>query len=301
MKLIEPSCEYWEQKHIVTHIARCARVCYANEKNTNSYEKDEALVKRLIESGHISMLRHGTLYYIIPLEIFRDKTNVVGQSIKYFIDFYLHSPYIHKVYDAKYVYISTNKQFINENRCEGLKFYAVTQERFFEYDVTKPIRRFTFYLTTQIGTARELNRVSPNNIAEQSTRYCNYSADKFENEIQFCKPHWYDNNNDKFKEIYNSYLINSEAGYFKLLEEGFLPQDARGVLPLDTASKVVYTYTFTEWIEIINKRYYGTTGKPHPNAKIIIGMVLDKFKEMGYFTYDENSDDTPSYSKTYTL
>lgn len=282
MKLIEPSCEYWEQRDVVTHIARCARVCYANEKNENSYEKDEALVKRLINDKHVSMLRHASLYYIIPLEIFKEIDNIVGQAIKCFIDYYLHSPYIHKVYSAKYVYISTNKQFINENPCEALKYYSVTPERFFEYDVTKPIRRFTFYLTTQISTTRELNRVSPNNIAEQSTRYCNYSKDKFENEVQFCKPHWYDNADAYTKNLYRGSLISGEFYYFKLLNEGFLPQDARGALPLDTASKVVYTYTLEEWVNIINKRYYGTTGKPHPNAKIIIGMVLNKFKEMGY-------------------
>lgn len=282
MKLIEPSCEYWEQLDVVTHIARCARVCYANEKNENSYEKDEALVKRLIESGHVSMLRHATLYYIIPLEIFKEVDNIIGQAIKYFIDLYINNPYIHKIYDSKYVYISTNKQFINENPCEGLKFYAVTPERFFEYDVTKPIRRFTFYLTTQISTTRELNRVSPNNIAEQSTRYCNYSKGKFENGIQVCKPHWYDNADSYTKKLYRDSLISGEFYYFKLLNEGFLPQDARGALPLDTASKVVYTYTLEEWCNIIEKRYFGTTGKPHPNAKIIIGMVLDKFKEMGY-------------------
>lgn len=288
MKLIEPSCEYWEQQDIVTHIARCARVCYANEKNTNSYEKDEALVKRLIESGHVSMLRHATLYYIIPLEIFKDRNNLIAQSIKHFIDFHINSSYMYRVYDAKYVYISTNKQFIKENPCEGLKFYTVTPERFFEYEVTKLIRRFTFYLTTQISTTRELNRVSPNNISEQSTRYCNYSKDKFENEIQFCKPHWYDNVDEYTKKLYRDSLMNGEFYYFKLLNEGFLPQDARGVLPLDTASKVVYTYTLGEWCNIIDKRYYGTTGKPHPNAKIIIGMVLDKFKEMGYIVDDEN-------------
>ena len=282
MKLIEPSCEYWEQQDVVTHIARCARVCYANEKNTNSYEKDKELVERLINYGHVSMLRHATLYYIVPLEILRDKFNISAQSIKYFIDYFTNSPYIHKVYDAKHVYISTNKQFIEDNPCENLKFYAVTPERFFEYEVTKSIRRFTFYLTTQISTTRELNRVSPNNIAEQSTRYCNYSKDKFENEIQFCKPHWYDDADAYTKNLYRGSLINGEFYYFKLLNDGLPPQDARGALPLDTASKVVYTYTLGKWCNIIDKRYFGTTGKPHPNAKIIIGMVLDKFKEMGY-------------------
>lgn len=296
MKLIEPSCEYWEQKGVVTHIARCGRVCYANEKNTNSYEKDEALVKRLIESGHVSMLRHATLYYIIPLSLFGDDFDITGQTIDNFINRFSTSPYLHKVYDSKHIYLSTNKQFIKENPCKPLKFYAVTPERFFEYEVTKSIRRFTFYLTTQISTTRELNRVSPNNIAEQSTRYCNYSKDKFENEIQFCKPHWYDNADAYTKNLYRGSLISGEFYYFKLLNEGFLPQDARGALPLDTASKVVYTYTFAEWIEIINKRYFGTTGKPHPNAKIIIGMVLDKFKEMGYINYNENKENTPTYS-----
>lgn len=283
MKLIEPSCEYWEQQNVITHIARCARVCYANEKNENSYEKDEALVRRLIESDHISMLRHATLYYIVPLKIFEDKTNIGAQSIKYFINSFAITPYMHKVCDGNRIYISTNKQFIKENPCEALKFYAVTPERFFEYEVTKYIRRFTFYLTTQISTTRELNRVSPNNIAEQSTRYCNYSKDKFENEIQVCKPHWYDNADEYTKNCYKRSLINAEIYYFDLLNKGLLPQDARGVLPLDTASKVVYTYTFAEWVQIINKRYFGTTGKPHPNAKIIIGMVFDKFKEMGYY------------------
>ena len=81
-----------------------------------------------------------------------------------------------------------------------------------------------------------------------------------------------------------------------MLERGYLPQDARGVLPLDTVSKVIYTYTFEEWMNIINKRYYGTTGTPHPNAKIIIGMVLDKFKEMGYIIDNENETTTKTCS-----
>lgn len=57
------------------------------------------------------------------------------------------------------------------------------------------------------------------------------------------------------------------------------PEDARGILPLDTATKVIYTYTVAQWKHIIDLRYYGTTGKPHPNAKLVIGMVRDKINE----------------------
>ena len=59
-------------------------------------------------------------------------------------------------------------------------------------------------------------------------------------------------------------------------------QDARGVLPIDTATKCAYTYSIEEWRHIIDLRYYGTTGKPHPNAKIITGMIRDKLINLGY-------------------
>jgi thymidylate synthase ThyX len=70
--------------------------------------------------------------------------------------------------------------------------------------------------------------------------------------------------------------------YNKLLDMGLLPQDARGKLPIDTATKCVYTYTIDEWRAIIDLRYYGTTGKPHPNAKIIAGLIRDKLIELGH-------------------
>lgn len=54
------------------------------------------------------------------------------------------------------------------------------------------------------------------------------------------------------------------------------PEDARGVLPLDTATKVVYTYPVEKWCDILELRYYGTTGRPHPNAKLVMGMVRDQ-------------------------
>ena len=59
-------------------------------------------------------------------------------------------------------------------------------------------------------------------------------------------------------------------------------QDARGVLPLDTATVCIYTYSIEEWRHIIDLRYYGTTGKPHPNAKIIAGMIKDNLETCGY-------------------
>ena len=60
------------------------------------------------------------------------------------------------------------------------------------------------------------------------------------------------------------------------------PQDARGVLPLDTATVCIYTYSYNEWRHIIDLRYYSTTGAAHPNAVIIAGMIREKLIEAGH-------------------
>lgn len=134
------------------------------------------------------------------------------------------------------------------------------------------VYRLTFCITTQISTSRELNRVSPNNIAERSTRYCS-SKDG----LEICKPWWFDVK-EKPAYCYNSYKAwkNAEEAYKAALELGMKPEDARGVLPLDTATKVIYTYTVEEWQHILDLRFYGKTGRPHPNARLVTSMVRDQ-------------------------
>ena len=151
--------------------------------------------------------------------------------------------------------------------------------------------RYTFCVTTQISTSRELNRVSPNNIAERSTRYVHEDG-------TICRPHWmtteeayYLNNEPISDKWYNNYKkaaifkysCNISFNEYKLLiEEGLPREDARGVLPLDTATRVVYTYSIDEWTEIIKKRVYNTTGKAHPNATIICKLIEQELNELGY-------------------
>ena len=63
MKLIYPYVERWTEKDHISHVAQCARVCYASE--SDSKESNERLVKLLKNKGHLSMFRHETRYYII--------------------------------------------------------------------------------------------------------------------------------------------------------------------------------------------------------------------------------------------
>ena len=73
-----------------------------------------------------------------------------------------------------------------------------------------------------------------------------------------------------------------ESNYLNRINRGWSPEDAREFLPLCTATEVIYTYTVKEWRHIIDLRYYGTTGIPHPNAKIIAGMIRQELIELGY-------------------
>lgn len=282
MKIIEPAVELWLQDDPVAHVARCARICYGKESGDDKKRYDN-----LIKSKHWSMFRHESVYAIIP-----------EKNVKYlWYDVtvkYMKCPYIDWIrFNDKY-YISTNGNFLLDIEKEDPVLYKwLTQYRVDAltfnniHPLVSNLMRYTFKVTTQISTSRELNRVSPNNIAEQSTRYVYEDG-------TICRPHWLNqeeanhfNETDNAFEIKTDYYLTNCKHQFevykKLINEYDLDrQDARGVLPIDTATICAYTYSVKEWRAIINLRYYGTTGKPHPNAKIIAGMIRNELIVLGY-------------------
>lgn len=282
MKIIEPKVKLWKQgDDAKAHVARCARVCYGREIGN-----DEATVKRLLDSRHWSMFRHESVYAIIPVH---------ERELKDYPLLALSSPYIKThTYDGN-VYVATNGQFILDELypkfIELINMYRVTEDEFSNTEFGFDMMRYTFCVDTQISTSRELNRVSPNSIAEKSTRYVYEDG-------SICRPHWmtdeevdYLNNEPIFEEWCNSHKkasiyrnsCNDSFNKYKLLVDiGMHRQDARGVLPLDTATRCVYTYSINEYRHIIDLRYYGITGKPHPNARLIAGMIRNKLMELGY-------------------
>lgn len=283
MKIIEPKVELWRQEDAKAHVARCARVCYGKETGN-----DEATVKRLINSKHWSMFRHETVYAMIPIELWYGN---FGEILKG----YKASPYISWVTVRDYIYISTNGNFmLDVEKYEPVLYneinnYRVSEEEFNSCETAYNLfARWTFCVDTQISTSRELNRVSPNNIAEKSTRYVYEDG-------TICKPHWIstkeadmfnEDNNADLDEAMNVYLRGCKRNFedYKILidKHKLNRQDARGVLPLDTATRCIYTYSIFEWRAILDLRYYGTTGQPHPNAKLIAGMIRDELIELGY-------------------
>ncbi len=272
MILIEPKVELLKEDNFYSHVANCARVCYAS--NNNSNVSDEQFCKNvLIANNHLSMFRHSTIY----CKYDRNDWD------KYTVDIFHLAQNINVVYLGD-LYIIMNGQsyleFKRNNIAETLKIDShIIKDLPNELNEYK---RFTFKVITQISTSRELNRVSPNNIAERSTRYCNYSKDKFGNQICICKPYYYDNLEIADQLAFINRMSEYEGNYLNRISKGWKPEDAREFLPLCTATEVVYTYNVREWRHIIDLRYYGITGKSHPNAKIIVGMIRDQLIYLGY-------------------
>lgn len=275
MKIIEPKVELWQQgDDAKAHVARCARVCYGRTSGN-----DEATIKRLINDEHWSMFRHGT-YYIIAND--SDKTlETIVINYANTIGFSYH-------YEKHVYYITVNGNWALDHKVpfEYLSKYIVPVEDFRNTEIGFHMMRYTFCVDTQISTSRELNRVSPNSIAEMSTRYVYKDG-------SICRPYWLNKELIKQYEeepivvdmastVYLDSCSDSFKRYKFLIENGMHRQDARGVLPLDTATRCIYTYSINEWRHIIDLRYYGTTGQPHPNCVIITKLIKEKLEELGY-------------------
>lgn len=285
MKIIEPKVELWQQGNDAkAHVARCARVCYGRETGN-----DEATIKRLINDGHWSMFRHGTYYMI---------ANDSDKTLETIIINYANTIGFSYDYKKHVYYITVNGNWVLDHKTQFgyISKYIVPIEDFCNTEIGFHMMRYTFCVDTQISTSRELNRVSPNSIAEKSTRYVYEDG-------SICRPHWiskeeaelFNNNNNTtlneainadLNEAINVYLNGCKRDFeeYKILVDKYKihRQDARGKLPLDTATRCIYTYSIDEWFDIIRKRVYHTTGKAHPNATIICKLIEQELNGLGY-------------------
>lgn len=265
MQILEPKVESWLQNYTIDHIARCARVCYASDSNENNAK----LCARLWNNKHRSMFRHAGVYYIIPEKLQVPDKAYIGAVVK--------------LVECNY-YISANEQSAKEYWDYRYKKYriSIAEAKSNEVFIKYKMLRFTLCIETGIDITREFNRKSPNNIAEQSTRYVDFNKKLG---IRFKQCHWM-YNMSIWKYCLTRIMLKTCELFYKIARSKYglnlPPQDARFILPLDTMSKVVYTYTVAEWEYIVNMRLWDWTGKAHPDAKIVGQFIYDELVKLGY-------------------
>ena len=292
MRIIKPSVEIIEQgaglDGIYAQIEKAGRSCYASQHRIGE-NTAKPFVDGLIKSGHGAMLEHGAVYLQMPYS-----------RIAY--DAFDKNPYskVSAIEEAGSMFVSTNYRVIIENHLEDLLKYLVAPGPMHEL-------RVTVRFQCQIAISREFNRHRVDSIAEQSTRYCNYSADKFGNEITVNLPTWLNfddvtNPNmileERIKhcavnlgsELWDDYdywwFANSVAEYcyMMLLKKGWKPQQARTVLPLDTNTDLVHTAFISDWQHFFFLRC--DKAHAHPDAYQLASELQKQFIEKGYIRCD---------------
>lgn len=277
MKLIKPNVEIIKQEeydlnHIFKFIELAGRTCYKSEDKITENSAKE-FVDRMIKSGHGAMLEHGTVYLTIPYFCTSDIT----------INKYTLNPYSIIITDSINCYITTNYRVIIENKWNKDLKYITSPTEFHE-------KRTTVKFICDRGVSHEFVRHRVFSFAQESTRYCNYTKDKFNNELTFIIPCWIKDleegnyyayceyhhaENDPCKEWFDV-CMNADHVYNELIEKGWKPQEARSILPNSLKTELIMTGFDSDWQNFFKLR---CAPNAHPQAKELADMLKDKFNK----------------------
>lgn len=152
--------------------------------------------------------------------------------------------------------------------------------------------KITVRITGDIGTYKDLTRHRFGSFSVESTRYCNYSKDKFDNEIKFIDPITFEEGTDEYNE-WLACMLFIEGTYNHLsVEKGCKPDQLRMLLPHSTAAQYTMTANIREWRHILDLR---TKKMTHPAIRQLLIPLLLKFQAdmpelFGNIEYDTDFD-----------
>lgn len=178
---------------------------------------------------------------------------------------YKSEPQCQRILGESDIYYEHRKKQVTKKFVEGL--IRRGHEAMLEHS------RIAVLITTDRGVSHELVRHRLASYAQESTRYCNYSKDKFGSEITVIEPPF----KEKEGHLHNIWWHQcsmAEQAYMDLLENGWTPQMARSVLPTCTKTDIVITANYREWRNIFKLR---CAPDAHPQMREIMLQILSSF------------------------
>lgn len=134
------------------------------------------------------------------------------------------------------------------------------------------------------GVSHEIVRHRLAAYSQESTRYCNYSKDKFGNEITFIRPPFFADEKSQEYQSWAESCATAEDHYLELLILGATPQEARSVLPNSLKTELVMTANLRVWRHVFTLR---TSSKAHPQMQQIMRPLLARFQEVMPELFDD--------------
>lgn len=290
MKLIESSVQIIEEKDPYKMIELAGRTCYKSEDKITENSAKE-FVDRMIKLGHGAMLEHGTIYLTIDGE--DPNLSKIQSNPHTKVNLVPYEVLTEGNYTISYkAYITTNLRVLVENNLKELLCYQVEPTEHHE-------KRITAKFICDRGVRHEFVRHRVFSFAQESTRYCDYSKDKFGNDITYIIPSWLDLPEGKYSNWDNDWcdvselkllypevdnlsdpancflqsIKNAEYYYFMLINRGWKPQQAIQVLPNATKTELVMTGFESDWEHFFELR---CSGAAHPDAK----KLADELKSL---------------------
>lgn len=281
MKLIKPSFTILHQapglEGVYKQIELAGRTCYKSEDKITP-DSAKAFVERMINSGHGAMLEHGTVYLGMPIEtIIPIEANGWG---KYESNKYSKGGVVCSINGEKRVAITTNLRVLVENGWLDDLQYICEPTEYHE-------KRVCVKFICDRGVSHEFVRHRVFSFAQESTKYCNYSKDKFGNELTFIQPCYLNeeelvkygpyhlvSRNKSPESIFICSLNNAEKDYLTLIESGWKAQEARAVLPNALKTELVMTGFATDWQHFFELR---CASNAHPQARELAIPLYDEF------------------------
>lgn len=295
IKMINPSVEMLEERDIFKSIELAGRTCYKSEDKITE-DSAKGFVERMMQNHHTAMLEQGTVYLTIEVP-YNNEDKVDIDSLEYnYIEWFSQNSYSQVVWSPatplyKYTgFITTNYRVLYES-----PFFKELQK----YIVDKPEiyhpRRISFRIITNRQVSHELVRSRKFSFAQESTRYCDYTKEKFRS-LTFIIPSFLkgkiepdemfrykikDARNNKVR-TFIEYLKQVAYTYAYLKDHGEMAQNCALVLPNALKTEIVMTGFLSDWKYFLDLRYFEKTGKVHPDMKVISTMIYNQLKEKGY-------------------
>lgn len=141
------------------------------------------------------------------------------------------------------------------------------------------------------GVTHEIVRHRIASYSQESTRYCNYSKDKFGNELTFIRPCFWADDSEEYA-VWKQAMEEIEKSYVKLISLGAKPEEARSILPNSLKTEIVCTMNLREWRHFFRLR---TAERAHPQIREISVALLDELKKRIPVIFDDINTSDGTY------
>ena len=208
MILLEQKAEYLKQEPgvegVYKVIEKAARTCYKSEaKCDGTVEGAKAFVERMIKSHHTAMLESCSVY-LKCYRNFKYEKNTGMVEYPSDLEFYATNKYSKFNLDKDYNYVTTNlRVLVENNRLDDLNYWSEPTDMH--------EKRYTFRLVTDRAIANEIVRHRSFSFAQESTRFVDYSNEKYGTDIAYIMPDWFPNATLQQQEAFMQMMKDTDA------------------------------------------------------------------------------------------